>query len=425
MNEKKILIVIFLSAAVLRIGLNIVREKVLFKRDFLYYGEDYYLNKIIVSDAIWYNYTAISFLKGNGVSSIEDFKVLGWDNEKINDFVEVRKLDNGGFAHKALPPLYPLFLALCYYCLGMNTMAYFIPQLILGCLTCVFIYLLAKEIFGERVAVLSGFAVAFYLDHIFYTNFIRPETLFISLITLGFWLLIKGNSRKKISLILVSAIVFGLACLTRITFIPFIPLLFLWQVIFFGKDGKRNFKTAVLMVSLIFLVLLPWCLRNYNVFGKFTPFTDEINAVFIQDHTGRFSVANSYFNIYDSMVLRVAAYIKNNFTEYFLNSLKRFIVFWSPVTAEMKPIARIYKGLTWIIIFPLAFWGMIVAPLNWQKSGLIIMFIFFHALLHAGSWLDGGLVFRYPVQPFLCIFTAYGFWNIYEKIKYREQSDSV
>lgn len=410
----------FLTAAVLRVGLNIIKERAFFHRPFLYADD-----KIMTSDEIWYDRAARAFLRGKGILSMDRGSV---DSEKFPDFFETKPIDEMYYAHMSIPPLYPLFLAVCYYIGGINTLAYFIPQLFLGCLTCLLIYFLAKELFNEKTAIIAGFIITFLPDLIFWTNFIRTETLFIFLIVLGFLLIIKGNIKGNIFLIYISAVVFGLACLTRITFIPFLPFLFFWQIYFFKIGNKRKPGVSIIMILLIFMVLLPWCMRNYIVFGKFTPFTTEANTVLVAKEIAKgetdYPETERYCFLYDSVILRVGVYIKDHFKEYFLDSLKRFIVFWSPITAKMKPIAKIYKGLTWIIIFPLAFWGMIVSRKEWKEGGIIVVFILFYALLHAASFVDCGLVYRYPIQPFLCIFTAYGFWHIYKKIRHKEYSDS-
>lgn len=421
MTQKKILLIMFLTAAILRLGLNIVREKVFFHRPFLYADD-----KIMTSDEVWYDRAARAFLKGKGILSMDRDTV---DCVKYPAFRFERKpVDEMYYAHKVVPPLYPLFLALCYYIGGINTLAYFVPQLVLGCLTCIFIYFITKELFNVKTAVIAGFIVAFYPDLIFWTNLIRTENLFIFLLALGFLLIIKGNIRGSKFLIYISAVIFGLACLTRITFVPFLPFLFLWQIYFFKKNNKKKPGVSIVMILLIFTVLLPWCIRNYRVFGKFTPFTEEANSVlFIKElEQGKtdYPEAKRYYRLYDSVVLRAGIYIKDHFKEYLSASLKRFIVFWGPITSEMRPIARIYKSLTWIIVFPLAFWGMIISRKEWKEGGILVVFIVFHALLHAGSYVDGGLVYRYPIQPFLCIFTAYGFWNIYEKIKYKKSKEN-
>jgi 4-amino-4-deoxy-L-arabinose transferase-like glycosyltransferase len=306
---------------------------------------------------------------------------------------------------------------MCYYVGGFNTLSYLIPQLILSALTCVFIYLLAKCIFDERVAFIAGIAAALYPDLIFWAYKIRVETFFIFLLTAGFLFLVSGNVYKKLHLVCAGGVFFGLACLTRITLIPFIPALFIWEMIFYGSDWRENFKAAIFTVLIITLLLFPWCMRNFVVFGEFTPFTSETKAVLLgAEKPESYAECYRYSKLYKSATLRTAMFIKDNIGEYMVLSARRYFKFWSPCTFKMKKLAQIYKSLIWIILFPAAFYGMISSMKRWNAAGLLIVFILYYSLLHAGSFVDDGLVYRYPIQPFICIFAAHGFITLSSKI---------
>jgi len=413
-NRRITIFIIFFVAVILRIGLNIVKEEVFFRRTFLLSKDAY---RVKSSDGVWYSETARAFLNGKGIMSLSQDVLKKRNFYAWND---LKKVEGSYYAHKAVAPLYPLFLALCYCIGGFNTFSYFIPQLILGSLTCVLIYLLAEEIFNRKVALLAGFAATFYPDLIFWVNFVRVETLFIFFLVLGFLFLAKANSQGNIFFVFISSVVFGLACLTRITFIPFIPILFFWQAIFFKNGNKRNIKAAFLIVLLIVLMLFPWCMRNFLVFGKFTPFSDEVYTFLVKPDSLSMIESERYYLRANSLPLRLAGLIKDNPGEYLMSFFKNFVAFWSPVTPFMQPLAKVYKFLTWVLVFPLAFFGIVVSRRKWEKSGILIVFIFYHALLHAASFVDGGLVYRYPIQPFLCIFAAYGFWVIYKEIVRRK-----
>jgi len=415
-NRWVILSAIFFAAVSLRIGGNIIREKAFFHKPLLLSGDAYVKN--FGCDSMWYDGTAKAFLKGMGISSVG----LSWSNERQMlgqcAWVDYKKIDDIYYAHKAVPPLYPLFLALCYYLFGINTVAYFLPHIILSSLTCILVYLLGEEIYNDRKIALTGaLATAFYPDLIFWTYQVRTETLFIFLIVLGFWLLVRGNARKSSLFILMSGVPFGLAALTRGVFIPFIPLLFLWQMFSSKNGGRKTVIASLAMILVIFLVLLPWCARNLLVFNKFTPFCDEVYAFLFPAGANMEDRANTLCRMNDSLISRVTAFIMNDPGSYILSCWERFVMFWSPYTVHMKNIAKLYKGLAWVAIFPLAFFGIVLSRKIWRRSGLIIMFIFYHALIHSLSCVDSGLVYRYPIIPFICIFAAYGFWTIYGKSK--------
>jgi len=418
MTTKKILIIIFVTAMVLRIALNVARQELFFQKPFLSTGGQF--DDRISSDSQWYNSAATGFLTGRGIASIP-LHIVDWESKISAKYMELKVVDGEYVVHKVIPPLYTLFLAFCYFTGGFNTLAYFIPQIILSSLTCVLIYLIASEIFNKIAALFAGFLVVFNLDLIFWSSFVRTETLFIFLLCLFFLLLIKGSVKNNFLFIYLGAVIFGLACLTRITLIPFLPILFVWQVYFSSKNRKENIKVAFLTALIIFAVLLPWGLRNYIVLGEFNVFTEESGILVGSVSNGeqyKDIVINKEYNSHKSLISKTLFFIKDNFKVYLISCWHRFVLFWSPFTYAMRPLAKVYKGLSWLILFPAAFWGLIISRNKGGKgTGLVIVFIFYHALLHTASFVDLGLVYRYPIQPFLCIFAGYAFYELYKKLR--------
>lgn len=411
-SEKNIMIVIFLVALFLRIGVNIAAQKLFFHEPFLFFGNNFH--ESLMNDEVWYDLSAMGLINGKGFSL--DFKKAASGNTPV--WIETKQIDSIYFAHKGVPPAYPLFLALCYFIGGENTLSYFIPQAILGSLTCLLIFLLAKEFFNIKVAILSGFAVALYPDLILWTYKVHSETFFNFLLVLGFLLILKGNIKNNIFLISIGAISFGLASLTRAVFLLFIPFFVIWQALFFRKkDGNREPLIAILIIFIVISIILPWSMRNFIIFGKFTPISDDVYTFLMPvDHSNDTSRIDYYFKLNNSLVSRFTGFMKDNPKEYVLSSLRRFMTFWSPYTKQMKTIAKVYKTITWVAVFPLAFWGLFLGRKKLDKTGLAIIFIFYYSIIHALSFVDSGLIYRYPIQPFLCIFASYAFWSIFEKI---------
>ncbi len=414
-----VLLLLFFVALTLRFSLNIARQELLFHKPF--FSPIDHSDDRTASDAVWYITAAKAFLNGKGILSM-DRRVVSWDPQ--NYFYNSgawKQIDDNYFAHKFVPPLYPLFLAFCFYIGGFHLFAYFIPQIILSSLTCVFIYLISEEIFNKTAAFFAGLSMAFYPDLIFWASFARTETLFMFFLAFGFLLLLKGNSQKNLFLIYSSAIIFGLAFLTRVTLTIFLPILILWQAFSFSNDRKESLKVAILMALIISIIILPWGIRNYTVFGKFTVLSDESGLLTDSIENGeRFKdvLINKGYTAYDGTVLKTFVFIKDNPKLFLTSCGPRFLTFWSPFTDAMKPLAKLYKGITWLIIIPAAFWGMIITQKKWKKgTEIIVIFIFCHASLHILSFVDFGLVYRYPIQPFLCIFAGYTFYQIFKHLK--------
>jgi len=426
-NRSIVLLAIFLAAMVLRIGLNVARQEMFFRKPFI--TSVYRVDERTSCDAAWYIYAAKAFLNGKGIMSRDVRFTDSKPETSFATYSKWKKIDENYFAHKLIPPLYPLFLSFCFFIGGFNTLAYFIPQIILSSLTCLLIYLIAEKIFNEITALFASCIMVFNLDLIFWAGFVRTETLFIFLFILGFWLLIEGNLQKKLLLVYSSAFIFGLACLTRITFAPFLPILFIWQVFSFSGKRKEGFKVAFMMALVVFAVLLPWGIRNYIVFNEFSLFSEESGILIGSIENGEQYAdidINRGYESYNSLALKMLVFIKDNFREYSASCWHRFVLFWSPFTCVMKPWAKMYKGLLWLVIFPASLWGMIISRKKWGSGvWLVVMFIFYYALLHSASFMDLGLIYRYPILPFLCVFAGYTYSVIYGKIKRGNKKEKV
>jgi tetratricopeptide (TPR) repeat protein len=166
-------------------------------------------------------------------------------------------------------PLYMYLLALTYKIFGHS---FFLPrllQMILGSLSCVLIFLIAKKLFNRTIGILSGIIASFYALLIFYDGqlLITSLVVFLDLALLG--LLILTAERPKVLNWFFCGIVLGLSAIARPSILVFVPFILIWMI--FGFKNKRFTKTilmrwAILCVGVL-LMIAPVTLRNYLV-GK-------------------------------------------------------------------------------------------------------------------------------------------------------------
>ncbi|MCK4463330.1 MAG: glycosyltransferase family 39 protein, partial [Candidatus Omnitrophica bacterium] len=124
-------------------------------------------------DSQWYNQVAESIAKGQGFS--------------VN-----------GAPTAYTVPIYPLFLAGIYKLFSSNVNWVFTFQIFLGAINCVLIYIITRELFNEKIALLSGIITSFYYFFIKCENMILTEAIFMPLVTLSVLLFIKAKETKKI-----------------------------------------------------------------------------------------------------------------------------------------------------------------------------------------------------------------------------------
>jgi 4-amino-4-deoxy-L-arabinose transferase-like glycosyltransferase len=113
------------------------------------------------------------------------------------------------------PPLNFLFIALFLYLGNGTPIAPIIAITLIGWLTVLGIYLLAKELFGKRAALIAAIISGVYPSLIFYAVGFFAETLALFLIVFSFLMLLKYFLTSKHYYIFMSGILWGLASQTR------------------------------------------------------------------------------------------------------------------------------------------------------------------------------------------------------------------
>jgi len=175
-----------------------------------------------------------------------------------------------------LPPVYSYLLAGIFKIFGIETKAAVLAALSLNslfsALTCVPVYLLAKQAFGPRVAkwagwgwALSPYGVYYGADWAWSTCLVTLELAWLFLFA---WRLEKSSRIRD--WILFGAFG-GIAALTEPVVLAVVPLLGLWTV--YRRYGQRQSWSGPMAAAALaaIVVMAPWFIRNYEVFHRFIP----------------------------------------------------------------------------------------------------------------------------------------------------------
>jgi 4-amino-4-deoxy-L-arabinose transferase-like glycosyltransferase len=130
------------------------------------------------------------------------------------------------------PPLYPVVMAGIYQLMGAeNHTAVRAVQAVLGLLTTVIVYRLARAMYPGPVAIWAAVGVCFYPSLVFTGNLLLTETLFTFWLCLFCWLIQRYLTTAGVGVLLAAGAVLGLAALTRSVvwlFPPFLVLFLFW-----------------------------------------------------------------------------------------------------------------------------------------------------------------------------------------------------
>ncbi|MFX0140063.1 MAG: ArnT family glycosyltransferase, partial [Candidatus Hodarchaeota archaeon] len=123
-----------------------------------------------------------------------------------------------------------------------------------------------------------AFISVFYPLLIFSSGLLYVEALFTFFISLTIYYVFKiYDEGKYVWFSTLAGLFLGLAALARPVIFSFYPFLALWVLVILIKPFKKRLTSLALTFSSAVLVITPWTIRNYNVFGRFVPVSAEVD----------------------------------------------------------------------------------------------------------------------------------------------------
>lgn len=376
-------------------------------------------------------------------------------------------------------PIYSLWLALIYLIFG--SFKYAVPiGIIIFSLTAPLTYLIAKEIFNEKIAWMSGLLVAFEPWAAFLMGTIMSEQLFMPIFLLSVYLFIRYLKHNLRNSFYLSALFFGVATLTR----PYV--LFFWPILaiisLFKKQRFSESLKIVILTTLIFIfTIAPWVIRNKIVLNTWQLSTVQGFSLYVQNfntlqvYLDKFkSLDDGYTRAYKitsgfsvvstkgSEILMKEALkgIRQNLSTYIeisIFSLPNFFISNSysslgyylglkdfKIQSEVLELVKtryfseiwnkilniswserilLASGFLWLVISILFLVGVIISLLKFRPINLgaicILSIIFYFDIITA--LMPELARFRIMAQPFIFMFAAAGifyFTDLYQKFKH-------
>lgn len=322
------------------------------------------------------------------------------------------------------PPIYPLFLCSIYYTVGYNLLLVRLIQAFMGAGICVFVYLIAKRIFDEKVAILSAISCCIYPPLVVDVSQIMSETLFTFFLILGIWLTITREGSGNLFL---TGLIFSLALLTRPFLIFFLPLLCFWMILRHKYDSP---KKIVILIAGILIILMPWTIRNYYKLHAFVPFANVggltlYNSYIVPEkgfgYNSLESLDDEYFEIENEtlrnkyLIRETIKYIKNNPKKIVQLIAIKCLLFVYPFDGYWYQISFGSKyNIFWGLILCFSILGIMANLGNSDNNKKLILFLFLSFIIGIIVFY-GSPRFRLPIDPFLICFAAAGFIKLAKK----------
>jgi 4-amino-4-deoxy-L-arabinose transferase-like glycosyltransferase len=168
-------------------------------------------------------------------------------------------------------PLWPFLIAGLSLVVGREDIFDRLFLCIVNAVTCVFIYLLARDLFGKRTGLIAGIFACFYPALYVYTGWLYTEALFTFFQTAICYCVfrIQRSGGRDWRLWILCGILLCLLSLTRPNGLLVIGLVAVWAAILFwrGSLPRNTLLGAVLCVGVACALIAPWTIRNYVVSG--------------------------------------------------------------------------------------------------------------------------------------------------------------
>lgn len=199
---------------------------------------------------------------------------------ELYDIMANHMLLGNGFSSDGVNPQtgdikqgYVIFLAIVYAFFNCSIFAVKIVQAILMAFTCVITYKIGKLVFNERVGYYSSLLTSIHPVILIISSHIVSESLFMFLLALGMLYMMKGVKGGSMRSYVLCGLFLALSTQVRFTTV-FFPLLALIGLMLFYKNKAYAVKAGAVMILIAIVVMLPWSIRNYAVFGRINPFAE-------------------------------------------------------------------------------------------------------------------------------------------------------
>ena len=400
---------------------------------------------------------------------------LVWPDAQEYDAIARRLLVEGVYQEDSSrqasrAPGYPVFLAGCYSLRLTDPRAVFALQALAGAAVCVVVVMLGRRMFDDRVGLLAGWIAALDPFAVYFTGTLLSETLF-TLGLAGYVLLLlmmieAQSMRRSLGLAICAGALAGGITLLRSSFMlfPIFVVPFLAIVIWRRRAGAAcgevrerpqaeacatreaaspsaltpapvqmmpmtsgvlGFRYAMLwcvMALAMALVLTPWTVRNYRIFGRVIPTTLQVGES-LYEAFSPYADGGPAMDRIDWPAVRGGPMGELDNNDFFKKAAVRYVRehpgralelavekarrFWNvvPNHGPHRTSALVALSVAAVVpVYALAFVG--VARWRGTAFWLLISPVAYFAVMH--MVFVGSVRYRVPVMPFLGILAAAG-----------------
>jgi 4-amino-4-deoxy-L-arabinose transferase-like glycosyltransferase len=339
-------------------------------------------------------------------------------------------------------PLYPVVLAAVYAVFGHSFLAMRLVEALISVLLCWLVYKMADTLFGARIAWWATLLSAVFPHFILLAGILYPTNLFTLFLFSALFFLWYGRHSGQKKMVMLSAVLAGLAGLTVASMFFILPFWLLWLL---WEKRAQGLHDVALYAIVLALVLAPWTVRNYAKYGRLTLVQPLPHTVLpnLQDHTaqeqevaGGFQTTVTYFKEHptgtdqDGLGKTLLHYLQHPWGAlgHLLTELGHFWALYPDRLDTARDAYRasiherdqrmetggsIWRYIKWpsiLVMAPLFACAIVGVPIAWRRhrSAALLLLLTIFSFAVGYSMIYSEVRYRIPVEPVLLIFAAIG-----------------
>jgi hypothetical protein len=297
------------------------------------------------------------------------------------------------------------------------------------------------------VGLVAAAIAAVYAYFIYYNAALMTETFHIIVVLwaldLTFGLADRATAagsagprpRNDAWLWLALGLALGIAVLQRQATLLVAPVLVLWLAWTYRFSIKRFLKGAVLTLSVVACMILPWTMRNYRVFDQFLLLNSNAGFALYWSNHPQYGFGDELPSIeigpmpplpdeargmneaqIDRLLMQQAMrFIVDDPMRFLRRAVGRipaFFLFYP--LGESGLFSNLSRVLSFGIALPFMIYGLVLSRHDWRRFAVLYLFIGVYTLIHLASW--PGARYRLPLDALLIPFAALAIVHIWDRL---------
>ena len=314
-------------------------------------------------------------------------------------------------------PVYPLTLAAAFRLLGVRQWVAILLQAFLGAVTTLFLYRIGERRLGRGVGMVSAIWLGISVHHMHFASIFVRDTLVTFALAWLCFTMVRDFQRMRQAVW--AGFVYAFLIHVDPQFLILFPVLLLYYAVLATRHRVLNLQYVFLFAATVFVVSLPWTIRNAVVYGEPVPVALEagrylkpVTGLLFHDDAG----APGEDELKGTGVMRAhpSGFAQNSIEFWRVTRLRgteenreRGLRAEPPWSFRHNLINVVNFG----VLLPFAAWGALLAFRRRNRAGMaMVLVIATYFLMHA--FMGASERIRLPIEPLVILLAFFGFFQM-------------